>query len=77
MKAVQLLPLTILRRNFALLAKSENFHQLTRSVAELEHLSERICCDNCQQYDALSKICLQNGCNEYEDWELWMPKEKQ
>ena len=45
------------------------------AIAELESITSRVCCENCQQYDAEVQVCYQNGCNDYEDWELWKPKE--
>ena len=40
---------------------------------ELEKIRERMRCENCQTYDVVSKVCKQNGCNNYADWVLWMP----
>ena len=51
------------------------FDTITKYEAELEEINSRICCENCQQYESLSKICYQNGCKDYEDWILWKPKE--
>lgn len=39
-----------------------------------ESFTDRISCENCQQWDSLSEICKQNGCEDYTDWVLWNPK---
>lgn len=44
---------------------------------QLSKIKERMCCENCQMFDPVSQICHQNGCNDYDDWTLWIPTKKE
>lgn len=45
--------------------------ELDEAIAELELIQSKINCDNCQKFDTRVNVCYQNGCKDFEDWELW------
>ena len=47
--------------------------ELSTVADDLKMLQSRIVCDNCQQWNGT--ICVQNGCNDFDDWLLWSPKD--